>query len=49
METEGLWMLFWQTGRPEVWLAIRAIEQERRGREQAIPAFRERSSEPMQI
>ena len=49
MDTVGLWRLFWQTGRPEVWLAIRAMEQEREAQEQAVPAFWECGSDSLQI
>lgn len=36
MDKEGLWRLFFATGSPLVWLAIRRLEQEE---EQAVPAF----------
>lgn len=36
MDKEGLWNLFFVTGSPLVWLAIRRLEREE---EQAVPAF----------
>ena len=36
MDKEGLWRLFFATGSPLVWLAIRRLEQEE---EQAVSAF----------
>lgn len=37
MDEQGLWRLFFATGSPLVWLAIRRLEQERERR--VIPAF----------
>ena len=36
MDQQGLWKLFFATGSPLVWLAIR---QEREEEERAVPAF----------
>lgn len=36
MDEQGLWRLFFATGSPLVWLAIRRLEREE---EQARPAF----------
>lgn len=36
MDEQSLWRLFWVTGSPLIWLAIRRLEQEQ---EQAVPAF----------
>lgn len=38
MDGAGLWKLFWATGHPAVWLAIRRLAD--REEKQAIPAFR---------
>lgn len=38
MDEQGLWRLFFLTGSPLVWLAIRRLE-ENREQEQAQPAF----------
>lgn len=37
MNEQGLWRLFFATGSPLVWLAIRRLERER-GEERALPA-----------
>ena len=37
MDERGLWNLFFATGSPLVWLAIRGLEQEE---ERAVPADR---------
>ncbi len=42
MDERGLWRLFFATGSPLVWLAIRRLEREQ---EQAIPAMSERDAE----
>ena len=39
MDERGLWNLFFATGSPLVWLAIRGLEQEE---ERAVPAFGDR-------
>lgn len=39
MDEQGLWNLFFLTGSPLVWLAIRRLEEDRVEREQAQPAF----------
>ena len=36
MDKEGLWKLFFATGSPLVWLAIRRLEEEE---ERSVPAF----------
>jgi len=36
MDEQGLWRLFFATGSPLVWLAIRRLE---RDEERALPAF----------
>lgn len=42
MDEQGLWRLFWATGSPLVWLAIRRLEQEE---EQVMPAFLEEEND----
>lgn len=42
MDEQGLWRLFWATGSPLVWLAIRRLEQEE---EQVVPAFLEEEND----
>jgi len=37
MDEQGLWRLFFATGSPLVWLAIRRLERER-DEERALPA-----------
>ena len=37
MDEQGLWKLFFATGSPLVWLAIRRLERERE--QPVIPAF----------
>ena len=40
MEEYGLWRLFFLTGLPEAWLALRGLRQERQQREEpALTAF----------
>ena len=39
MDEQGLWNLFFLTGSPLVWLAIRRLEEDRERQEQAQPAF----------
>jgi len=45
MDQQGLWKLFFATGSPLVWLAIRQEREE----ERAVPAFREKYSEAVEI
>lgn len=42
MDKQGLWRLFWVTGSPLIWLAIRRLEQEE---ERSVPAFWNREEE----
>ena len=39
MDEQGLWRLFFLTGSPLVWLAVRRMEEERMQQEQAKSAF----------
>lgn len=39
MDEHGLWRLFFLTGSPLVWLAVRRLEEEREQQERAQPAF----------
>lgn len=42
MDEQGLWRLFFATGSPLVWLAIRRLEGEE---ERALPAFSEEEND----
>ena len=42
MNESGLWELFFQTGLPEAWLALRETAEEQ---EEAVPAFVSRPGE----
>ena len=47
---QGLWNLFFATGLPQAYLAIRGREQEReQEREEAMTAFRRRREDARQI
>lgn len=46
MNEQGLWKLFFATGSPLVWLAIRRPEGEQ---EQAVPAFWENDPETAEL
>ena len=48
MDEQGLWRLFFATGSPLVWLAIRRLEREEE-REQAISAFRNNQTETAEL
>ena len=48
IDTVGLWALFWQTGRPEVWLLLRQAERDER-QSGAIPAMEECEPRSVQI
>ena len=41
MDEQGLWRLFFATGSPLVWLAIRRLEQDEG--QQAVPALSEQN------
>lgn len=46
MDEAGLWRLFFQTGLPEAWLALRGREAEQEQEQvQAVPAFVSRAPE----
>ena len=45
MRDEHLWKLFWETGHPAVWLAIRRLG--RQEEKQAAPAFRAVRDKPI--
>lgn len=47
MDEQGLWKLFFATGSPLVWLAIRRLEQEKE--QQAVPAAPRILSEAEQV
>ena len=49
MEESGLWRLFFLTGLPEVWLAIRGQEEEKRREEMAMTAFSAYQREEKQV
>ncbi|MBQ8850955.1 MAG: hypothetical protein IJZ66_00715 [Oscillibacter sp.] len=46
MEEEGLWRLFFLTGLPEAWLALRGVQEQRceQASEPAMTAFAARPS-----
>lgn len=46
MDEQGLWRLFFATGSPLVWLAIRRAEREE---ERAVPAFRQEYPERLEL
>ena len=48
MEERGLWELFYATGAPEVWLAIRQAQSDGAG-EEAQPACSPETGLPQQI